>query len=89
MTDVTARRAEIVIEPVTDKRGRAAFVDLGRAFSDRLPHFVPQIRSEQIELVDPGKNPFFGHARVQLFIARHHGKPVVGDVRWGCLRGRW
>jgi GNAT superfamily N-acetyltransferase len=65
-----------VIEPVTDKRGRAAFVDLGRAFSDRLPHFVPQIRSEQIELVDPGKNPFFGHARVQLFIARHHGKPV-------------
>lgn len=76
MTDVGARRAEIEIEPVIDKRGREAFVDLGRAFSDRLPHFVPQIRSEQIELVDPGKNPFFGHARVQLFIARAGGKPV-------------
>ncbi len=76
VTDVVARRAEIVIEPVTDKRGRAAFVDLGRAFSDRLEHFVPQIRSEQIELVDPGKNPFFGHARVQLFIAKAGGKPV-------------
>jgi hypothetical protein len=76
VTDVVARRAEIVIEPVTDKRGRAAFVDLGRAFSDRLEHFVPQIRSEQIELVDPGKNPFFGHARVQLFIAKAEGKPV-------------
>lgn len=71
-----ADAAELSIEPVTDKRGRAAFVDLGRAFSDRLPHFVPQIRSEQLELVDPAKNPFFGHARVQLFIAKVGGKPV-------------
>ncbi|WP_066530735.1 hypothetical protein [Erythrobacter sp. CCH5-A1] len=71
-----ARAAQIVIEPVTDKRGRAAFVDLGRAFSDRLEHFVPQIRAEQIELVDPDKNPFFGHARVQLFIAKQGGRPV-------------
>jgi hypothetical protein len=76
VTDETARGAQIVIEPVTGKRGREAFVDLGRAFSDRLPHFVPQIRSEQIELVDPGKNPFFEHARVQLFIARANGRPV-------------
>ena len=76
MTDVTRRNAEIRIDPVSDKRGRAAFVDLGRAFSDRLPHFVPQIRSEQIELVNPDKNPFFGHARVQLFIATRGGQPV-------------
>lgn len=76
MTDVTANAVEIRIEPVNDKRGRAAFVDCGRAFSDRLPHFVPQIRGEQLELVDPDKNPFFGHARVQLFIAQRAGKPV-------------
>jgi GNAT superfamily N-acetyltransferase len=76
VTDVAAKMAEIEIVPVSDKRGRAAFVDLGRAFSDRLEHFVPQIRSEQIELVDPAKNPFFGHARVQLFIAHRRGKPV-------------
>ena len=76
MTDVSASTAEIEIEPVTGKNQRAAFVDLGRAFSDRLPHFVPQIRSEQLELVDPGKNPFFGHARVQLFIASRRGVPV-------------
>ncbi|MFM7350245.1 MAG: N-acetyltransferase [Erythrobacter sp.] len=76
VTDVAGHAAQIVIEPVTDKHGRAAFVDLGRAFSERVPHFVPQIRSEQLELVDPDKNPFFGHARVQLFIARRDGKPV-------------
>lgn len=76
MTDVSANVSQIVIEPVSDKRGRAAFVDLGRAFSDRVPNFVPQIRSEQIELVDPAKNPFFGHARVQLFIAKIGGRAV-------------
>lgn len=75
MTD-EAGHSEIVIEAVGDKRGRAAFVDLGRAFSDRLPHFVPQLRSEQLELVDPARNPFFGHARVQLFLAKRGGKAV-------------
>jgi len=76
VSDAITCRSEISIEPVTDKRGRAAFVDLGRAFSARLEHWVPQIRSEQIELIDPGKNPFFGHGRVQLFIARRNGQPV-------------
>jgi GNAT superfamily N-acetyltransferase len=68
--------AEIVIRPVSGKAGRAAFVDLGRRFAAALPHSVPQLRSEQIELVNPAKNPFFGHARVQLFLAERAGQPV-------------
>ncbi|WP_273678141.1 N-acetyltransferase [Erythrobacter fulvus] len=79
MSDAITTRSEISIEPVTDKRGRAAFVDCGRAFSARLENFVPQIRSEQIELVDPNKNPFFGHGRAQLFIA-HRGGRAVGRI---------
>ena len=67
---------EISIRPVSGKKGRAAFVDLGRAFSARLEHFVPQIRSEQLELVDPARNPFFGHARAQLFVASRGGRDV-------------
>lgn len=69
-------RAEIGIRPVSGKAGRAAFVDLGRAFAARLPNSVPQLRSEQMELVDPDKNPFFGHARVQLFLAERGGRAV-------------
>ncbi|XUU60958.1 N-acetyltransferase [Erythrobacter sp. HA6-11] len=68
--------AQIVIEPVSGKKGRAQFVDLGRDFAARLPHSVPQIRSEQLELVNPDKNPFFGHARAQLFIAKRGGQAV-------------
>ena len=66
----------IVIEAVEGKQGRAAFVDLGREFAARVEHSVPQIRSEQLELIDPDKNPFFGHASVQLFLAKRGGKPV-------------
>ncbi|MEO1731786.1 MAG: N-acetyltransferase [Pseudomonadota bacterium] len=68
--------AQIVVRPVNDKKGRGAFVDLGRSFAARLPHSVPQLRSEQLELIDPSKNPFFGHARTQLFIAWREGVPV-------------
>ena len=68
--------AQITIEAIADKKGRARFVDLGRAFAAEVPHSVPQLRSEQLELVDPGKNPFFGHARAQLFIAHRAGRPV-------------
>ena len=67
---------DIVIAEANGKAGRIAFVDLGRAFAAREAHAVPQIRSEQLELIDPGKNPFFGHASVQLFIASRAGRPV-------------
>lgn len=67
---------QIIITAISGKKGRADFVDLGRQFSAQVPNFVPQLRSEQLELVDPAKNPFFGHARVQLFIAMRGGIPV-------------
>ena len=68
--------SQIVIEPVSGKKGRARFVDLGRSFSSRLENSVPQLRSEQLELLDPGKNPFFEHAEVALFIATRAGSDV-------------
>ena len=68
--------AQIVIEPVSGKAGRALFVDVGRRFAAEVPHSVPQLRSEQLELVDPDRNPFFGHARAQLFVAKRGGEPV-------------
>ena len=68
--------ANVVIELVEGKAGRAAFVDTGRDFAAREPRWVPQLRSEQLELVNPEKNPFFGHAAHQLFLARRGSKPV-------------
>ncbi len=71
MTDITVSSLD-----AAKARDRAAFVDLGRRFAAQVPHQVPQMRSEQIELVHPDKNPFFRHADVQLFIAHRGGRPV-------------
>ena len=68
--------SQIEIVPVSNKKERRRFVDIGRRFAAREPHAVPQLRSEQMELVDPERNPFFGHAEVQLFIARLRGENV-------------
>lgn len=66
----------IEIRPADDKKGRAAFIDIGRSFATRVPHAVPQLRGEQLELVDPARNPFFGHAKVALLTAWRGGEPV-------------
>lgn len=68
--------SQIDIRPVTNKAGRKAFVKLGQALAAREPHAVPQLFSELMELIDPDKNPFFGHATAQLFIAYRGGQPV-------------
>lgn len=66
----------IEIRSVSGKAGRVAFVEFGRRMAAREPHSVPQLRAEQLELVDPAKNPFFGHARVDLLMAFRNGKPA-------------
>ena len=67
---------QIVIEPVSGKRGRAEFVDIGRRFAAETPFAVPQLRSEQLELLDPAKNPLFEHAEAHLLVARRGGRAV-------------
>ena len=70
---------EIVIEPVTTKAGREDFVEFGYAINAADPNWVPELRSVELDKFTPGKNPFFEHARCQLFLARKGGK-VVGRI---------
>jgi hypothetical protein len=72
-------QAEFVITEVNDKAGREAFVDLLYRLNADDPNFVPQLRSEEIERYTPGGNPYFEHARCQLFLARR-GNAVVGRI---------
>src|SRR3546814_2328649 len=61
------------------KADRKAFVDLPwRLYADD-PHWVPPLKDEVYSLITPGKNPFFGHAEAQYFLARRGGR-VVGRV---------
>ena len=67
---------DIVITPVSSKAERKHFVDLAYTMNASDPNWVPPLRMEALELVTPGKNPFFEHADVQLFLAHRGGKPV-------------
>lgn len=71
--------ADIVITPVESKADRAAFVDLAYRLNVADPNWVAPLRMEALELVAPGKNPFFDHATVQLFLARR-GAVIVGRI---------
>jgi hypothetical protein len=72
MTDVT-------VTAVTSKAERKTFVDLAYTMNADDPNWVPPLRMEALELVTPGKNPFFEHADVQLFLAHRRGK-LVGRI---------
>ncbi|HUD27298.1 MAG TPA: N-acetyltransferase [Novosphingobium sp.] len=71
--------AELVITPISSKADRAAFVDLAYRLNATDQNWVPNLRSEEISKFTPGKNPFFEHAKVQLFLARRDGR-VVGRI---------
>ncbi len=71
--------SDVTVTPVTSEAGRGEFVDYGYRANAGDPNYVPQLRSEELEKFTPGKNPFFEHARCQLFLARRGGK-VVGRI---------
>ena len=72
-------QAEIIIRPVGNKAELKAFVDLAYRLNRSDPNWVPPLRSEVVDLLTPGKNPFHEHATMQLFLARRGGE-VVGRI---------
>ena len=71
--------SELVITPISGKADRAAFVDFAYRRNAADQNWVPNLRSEEISKFTPGKNPFFAHARCQLFLARRDGR-IVGRI---------
>ncbi|MCW1428687.1 N-acetyltransferase [Novosphingobium sp. JCM 18896] len=80
--------AEVSILPVTTKADRKAFIDLAYRLNASDPHWVPPLRADVEELLNPAKNPFFEHAEVQLFLA-YRGGQVVGRISAHFDRLAW
>jgi hypothetical protein len=67
------------IRPVSSKADRRAFVDFAwEAYKDD-PAWVPPLKDEVHGLIDPKKNPWFGHGRAALWLALR-GDKVVGRI---------
>lgn len=67
---------------IGEKRGKAAlsaFIDVQYTLNKSDPHWVPPLRADVKELLDPAKNPFFEHADVQPMLATRDGR-IVGRI---------
>jgi GNAT superfamily N-acetyltransferase len=71
--------AAVQIDPVRGDSDLTAFLTFPWRVYQGDPHWVPPLLSERRALLDPKRNPFFQHARVEYFLARRDGQ-VVGTI---------
>jgi hypothetical protein len=69
----------ISVRPVTGRREFRRFIDYAYVRNAADPHWIPPLRMSEHERLTPGKNPFFAHAEVQLFLAWRDGL-VAGRI---------
>ncbi|MEX2502730.1 MAG: hypothetical protein WD336_10155 [Trueperaceae bacterium] len=66
----------MIVRPVQSRRDLGSFVDLPVRLHRGTPGFVAPLRMTELETLDPNRNPFFRHARVETFLAERDGRPV-------------
>ncbi len=69
----------IELVPVTTKALLREFVELPYRLYAGHPHWVPQLRRDEYNRIDPAHNPFFEHATRDLWLARD-GSAYVGRI---------
>jgi hypothetical protein len=69
----------VLIRPVVTRRDRKQFVDFAWDVYRDDPAWVPPLKDEVHGLLDPKKNPWFGHARAQLWLVER-GARIVGRI---------
>ncbi len=71
--------SDLVVRPARSAADRKAFLDFPyRLYADER-HYVPPLRMDQKNVLDPKKNPFFEHGTIERFVAERGGE-VVGRV---------
>jgi hypothetical protein len=69
----------LTMRRVQSKTDRKAFVDFAWEVYKGDPAWIPPLKDEVHGLITPGKNPWFEHARAELWLAERDGK-VVGRI---------
>ncbi len=67
---------QISITSALTKRDIAQFYAIGVALNAGDPNYVQPLKMDIMEMFDPAKNPFYGHADVQPMLAWRGGKCV-------------
>jgi hypothetical protein len=71
--------SDLVIRPVTTKADKSRFVDLVWDVYKDDPVWVPPLKSEVLDLMTPGKNPWFEHGEAAFWLAERNGR-LVGRI---------
>ena len=68
--------SSLIIRPVATAADRKRFVDLPWRLYASDPNWVAPLKDEVYGLLDIKKNPWFGHAQAQFFLAERDGQAV-------------
>jgi hypothetical protein len=69
----------VAVRKVSSKADLKTFIDYPYKKYANDPLWVPPLRMDEWDKFNPKKNPFFEHARMELFLAERNGK-VVGRI---------
>src|SRR5262249_20789815 len=68
--------SELEVRPVSTAAEHAAFLELPYRIQGGDPHWVPPLRMERREHLDPRRNPWFEHAEAAFWVAGRGDRPV-------------
>ncbi len=69
----------VAIRPVKTSRDEKAFIKFQWTIYKDNPNWVPPLLMDRKKLIDKKKNPFYTHARMELFLAERDGQ-IVGRI---------
>lgn len=64
------------IRQLSTRKERLEFIRMVWGLHREDPNWVPPLEMDRMRLIDTEKNPFYKHARIQLFLAEKDGRPV-------------
>ncbi len=70
----------ITVRPISSSRDYKRFIDFQYRLYKDYPRWVPLLRSEVAKSLNPRKNAFFEHGRLQAFVAEDEEGRIVGRV---------
>ena len=82
----------LTVIPARSKQEFELFMDLPWSIYENSPLWTPGLKSQDAELLTPGKHPFWESARRELFLALRDGRPVgriaaIVDEKYNAYTG--
>ena len=71
----------VTIRPVRSKRDEKIFIKFQWNPYEGNPYWVPPLLMDRRKLIDRKNNPFYQHARMELFLAERDGQVVGASAR--------